>query len=139
MSGSDRRLDVVVVVGRDSHELRALDQEGRVPEEREAHLVGLELGEFESCGRDARPVGGDEAGAVAPHFGLGDRRLGGRLLGAGNGAAGACTKATADEAQEDKCRRGKMLDAFAGADRRRQFKSSIFSASVPGNAIRSGK
>ena len=39
--GQHRRPHIVVVVGGDAHELRALDQEGRVADISEAHLVGV--------------------------------------------------------------------------------------------------
>ena len=78
--GRDRRAQIVVVVGHDANELRALDHESRVTEEREPHLVRLELGEPQCGGRGRRTICGDEAGAIASHFRLGGRRLGDRLV-----------------------------------------------------------
>ena len=39
--GQHRRPDIVVVVGGDAHELRALDQEGRMADIADAHLIGV--------------------------------------------------------------------------------------------------
>ena len=62
--GQHRRPHIVVVVGHDAHQLRALDQERGVADEREPHLVGVERGEIERGGNDARPIGRDQAGAI---------------------------------------------------------------------------
>ncbi len=73
MSGRTARPDVVVVVGGDAHELRALDQECRMAGIADAHLVGIER-ELKCRRHDARHVGGHQARAVLPHLRLGGRR-----------------------------------------------------------------
>jgi hypothetical protein len=65
--GQDRRPHIVVIVGRDPHQLRALDQERGVADEREPHLVGIERGEIECGGNDARSIGRDRAGTILRH------------------------------------------------------------------------
>ena len=90
--GHDRRPHIVVVVGRDAHELRALDQERGVADEGEPHLVGIERGEIECGGNDARPVGRDEAGTIL-------RSLSGGGAGFGAGCSAVCAKAIAGNAR----------------------------------------
>ena len=68
--GQDRRLDVVVVVGRDAHQLRALDQEGRVADVVDAYLAFLQRGEAKRGRNDARPVLRDQARTGLDHLGL---------------------------------------------------------------------
>src|SRR2546423_967758 len=67
--GQHRRAHIVVVVGRDPHQLRALDQEGRVPDIVYAHLAFLERGEAER-----RAVLRHEPRAGLVHLRLGLRR-----------------------------------------------------------------
>ncbi len=79
--GDDGRLHIVVVVGRDAHLLRALDQECGVADEGKPHLIRVERGEIKCGGHDRRPAEGDEAGTIFPHLRL--RRRGGVLRGRG--------------------------------------------------------
>ena len=89
--GQNRRPHIIVVVGGDAHELRAFDQERGVADIGEPHLVGVERGEIERGGNNARPIGGDEAGTVLRHF---------RLGGAGSARLLAgCAKAIARNAR----------------------------------------
>jgi hypothetical protein len=65
-----RRPDPIAVIGRDAHELRAFDQERRVPDIADAHLVALERrkpqrGRF----NEGRPRG-NHAWTGLRHFGL---------------------------------------------------------------------
>jgi hypothetical protein len=72
--GQHRRAHIVVVVGRDAHELRTLDQEGRMADIGEPHLIGIER-KPERGGNDARSARGHEPGAVLHHLRLRRGRL----------------------------------------------------------------
>jgi len=73
--GPNRGADIIVVVGCDAHELRALDQERRVADIGEADLLRGERSKAERSGNDARTIKGDEAGTILRHFRLRRRRL----------------------------------------------------------------
>ena len=91
--GQHRRPHIVVVVGGDAHELRALDQEGRVADVSETHLVGFERGKLESGRHDGGPRRAIRPGQLCAISGL--------TPGLGAGAAPcarACTASTAKAA-----------------------------------------
>src|SRR5258705_5896644 len=71
--GGHRRAYIIIVVGRDAHQLRALDQEGRVAHIGQADLIGVER-QLERGRNDARPIRSDEAGTILHHFRLGGGR-----------------------------------------------------------------
>ena len=66
--GQHRRFLIVVIVGHDAHELRALDQKRSVADEGQPNLVGVKLGKPQRRGSDRGTVRGDKAGAAFPHF-----------------------------------------------------------------------
>jgi hypothetical protein len=74
--GQHRRLDVIVVVGRDAHKLGAFDQKRGMSDVGDAHLIGIERGEIERRRNRARLVRRHQSRTVLRHLGFGRRRLG---------------------------------------------------------------
>ena len=73
--GQDRRPEIVVVVGRDAHAARALDQKRRVANVSQPDLPVGERRDLECRGNDRRAVGGDEPGTAVGEFRGGWRRV----------------------------------------------------------------
>ncbi len=72
--GQHRRPHIIVVVGGDAHELRALDQEGRMADIADAHLIGRRARRAETRRAPRTAAGGHQARAAFGHFRLCRRR-----------------------------------------------------------------
>ena len=67
--GQHRRPNIVVVICRDAHELRAFDQKSRMARIGDADLVGIER-QPERSRHQARRMRRHQSGAILPHFRL---------------------------------------------------------------------
>ncbi len=66
--GHHRRPDIVVVIGRDAHELRAFDQKGGMPNKSDPHLIRIERRQPQRRRHQEGRIPGHEAGAILAHF-----------------------------------------------------------------------
>ena len=72
--GQHGRPDVIIVVGRDAHQLRAFDQKGRVADIADAHLIAFERRKLQSGALDRGRPCRDQARAALRHLRLDGRR-----------------------------------------------------------------